>query len=116
LHWGYNFYNNRHSYDTVNPFAVSDGDGFAPSGDTYIVYPGDNGEAWESLRFVALKEAMEDIRALELCESLYGREFTERLVLEDTDGTLTFSHYPLEAEYLLNLRKKVADAIENMAK
>ena len=112
LHWGYNFYNNRHSYDAVNPFAVSDGEGFAPSGDTYLVYPGDNGEAWESLRFVAMKEAMDDIRALELCESIHGREFTERLVLEDTDGTLTFSHYPRQADYLINLREKLIFAIE----
>ena len=112
LHWGYNFYNNRHSYDAINPFAVSDGEGFAPSGDAYLVYPGDGGEAWESLRYYALKEAMEDIRALELCESLCGREFTERLILEGTDGSLTFSHYPRESEYLLNLRRKVALAVE----
>ncbi|MBR2353155.1 MAG: DUF4091 domain-containing protein [Clostridia bacterium] len=112
LHWGYNFYNNRYSYDAVNPFAVSDGEGFAPSGDTYLVYPGDDGTAWESLRFCALKESMDDIRALELCESLYGREFTERLVLEGTDGTLTFSHYPRTADYLIDLRRKVALAID----
>ncbi len=112
LHWGYNFYNNRHSYDAINPFAVSDGEGFAPSGDTYLVYPGEGGEAWESLRFCAMKEAMDDIRALELCESIYGREFTERLLLEDTDGILTFAHYPKNAEYLINLRRKLALAIE----
>lgn len=112
LHWGYNFYNNWHSYDTVNPFANSDGERFVPSGDTYLVYPGDGGEAWESLRFCAMKEAMDDIRALELCEELYGREFTEQLILDGTDGTLTFSHYPRGSEYLLRLRRRVALAIE----
>ncbi len=112
LHWGYNFYNNRTSYDAIDPFLCSDGEFFAPSGDTYLVYPGDGEQAWESNRLNAMREAMDDLRALSLCESLYGREFTEKLVMEGTDGTLTFSHYPREAEYLLNLRRKVALAIE----
>ena len=112
LHWGYNFYNNRTSYDVVDPFHCSDGEFFAPSGDMYLVYPGDGEEAWESNRLNAMREAMDDIRALELCESMYGREFTERLVLEGTDGTLTFDHYPHDAEYLLNLRRKIALAVE----
>ncbi len=111
LHWGYNFYNNSRSYDTVDPFHCSDGEFFVPSGDTYLVYPGDGETAWESIRLNAMREAMDDLRALELCESIHGREFTERLVMEGTDGQLTFSHYPKDADYLLNLRKKIALAV-----
>ena len=112
LHWGYNFYNNWCSYEAIDPFGSSDGEFFGVSGDMYLVYPGTDGEAWESMRLNALREAMDDMRALTLCESLYGREFTEQLILENTDGTLTFKHYPKTADYLLSLREKVANAIK----
>ena len=113
LHWGYNFYNNWNSYDTVDPCLDSTGNYFVPSGDTYIVYPGKDGKALESIRINALREAMEDIRALQLCEELYGREYTIKLI-DDTAGMdLTFRNYPKTPDFLINLRNKVALAIEN---
>ncbi len=112
LHWGYNFYNNRLSYDAIDPFLCTDGDGLAPSGDTFLVYPGADHTPWESLRLNAMREAMDDIRALQLCESVRGREFTEALILDGTDG-LTFDRYPTDPEYLLRLRAKIKKAVED---
>ena len=62
-----------------------------------------------------MREAVDDIRALELCESLCGREYTEKLILEGVDE-LTFSVYPRNNDYLITLREKVALAIENKIK
>ena len=107
LHWGYNFYHNQYSYDFVDPFGNTDGECFAPSGDTFLVYPGTDEDAWESIRLNALREAVDDMRALELCESVCGREFTESLI-----GELDFFKYPTEPEYLLSLRDKIALAVE----
>ena len=115
LHWGYNFYHNQCSYDYVDPLGCTDAEGFAPAGDGFLVYPGNNGEAWGSLRLNAMREAVDDIRALELCESLCGREYTEKLILEGVDE-LTFSVYPRNNDYLITLREKVALAIENKIK
>jgi len=113
LHWGYNFYNNWNSYDTVDPCLDSTGNYFVPSGDTYLVYPGKDGKALESIRLNALREAMDDIRALQLCEELYGREYTVKLI-DDTAGMdLTFYDYPKTPDFLLKLRDKIALAIEN---
>ena len=112
LHWGYNFYNSQFSYRTVNPFICSDGECFAPSGDAYSVYPGENGEAWPSLRQVVFAEALQDVRALKLCEKLCGREFTMNLVEEGLEP-ITFKKYPKEAEYILNLRNKINMAIKS---
>jgi hypothetical protein len=111
LHWGYNFYHNQYSYDYVDPFGSTDAEYFAPSGDGFLVYPGTDGTAWGSLRLNAIREAMDDIRALELCESLCGREFTENLIGENLGYDLTFSEYPRNNEYLIELREKVAHAI-----
>ena len=110
LHWGYNFYNTRHSYSVLDPYSNPDGSYFNPSGDCFLVYPGLDGEAWPSLRLNALREAMDDIRALRLYESRFGRAAAEALILEGTDGTFTFTHYPTDPLYLTNLREKIAAA------
>jgi hypothetical protein len=53
---------------------------------------------------------MDDIRALRLYEEKFGREATEALLLEGTDGELTFTHYPDDPAYLINLREKIVKA------
>lgn len=112
LHWGYNFYNNWNSYDTVDPCLDSTGNYFVPSGDTYIVYPGKDGKALESIRLNAMREAMDDIKALQRCEELYGREYVINLIDETAGTELTFFDYPKTPDFLINLRNKVALAIE----
>ena len=112
MHWGFNFYNDENSYDRLDPFLYTDGDYFAPSGDMFLVYPGDDGTAWESIRLNAIREAMEDMRLLDLCASRIGREATERIVLESAGGKLTFTEYPRETNYLYRLREQLIAAIE----
>jgi len=111
LHWGYNFYNNRHSYDVIDPYGVTDGGFWVPAGDSCLVYPGADGNAWESIRLNALREAVDDMRALRAYEDKFGRAATENLILEGTDGTLDFKHYPTSPEYIINLRERIAKAL-----
>jgi len=110
LHWGYNFYNSCHSYNVLDPIGYVDGSYFTPAGDCFLVYPGTDNTAWESLRLNALREAVDDIRALRLYEEKFGKEAAHKLVLEGTDGELTFTHYPTDPNYILNLREKIAKA------
>lgn len=111
LNWGYNFYNDQYSYDRVNPFLDTTGDFFSPSGDTFLVYPGEKGEAWESLRLNAMREAMEDIRALELYEEYFGRDAADALLREVAGMDITVWQYPRCADFLLTLRRRIAEAI-----
>lgn len=111
LQWGYNFYNIRRSHGTINPFTCSDAGAFFPSGDPYSVYPGKGGQPWPSLRQLVFHEALQDLRALKLCESLYGREYTMQL-LESGVEPITFESYPKDADYLLNLRRRINAAIQ----
>lgn len=110
LHWGYNFYNNQYSYAPINPFLCSDAEGAFPSGDAYSVYPGRDGQPWPSLRQAVFYDALQDLRTLELCESLYGREYTMAL-LEEGIAPITFKEYPRNAQWLLDLRKRLHEAI-----
>ena len=110
LHWGYNFYNSQFSYEPINPFICSDAGAFFPSGDAYSVYPGKDGTPWPSLRQVVFGEALQDLRALKLCQQLYGREYTMEL-LEQGIAPITFDSYPKDADYILNLRQRINQAI-----
>lgn len=74
LHWGYNFYNNSGSSDPINPFLDTSSGDFFPSGDAFSVYPGDNGEPYESTRLVTFFEGIQDISVMRLCEQLYSKE------------------------------------------
>jgi hypothetical protein len=116
LHWGYNFYHNQFSYDYVDVLGSTDGEYFAPAGDTCLVYPGSDDTVWETMRLNAMREAMDDVRALQLAESVLGREATVALVQDGLSEPLTFFRYPREGEYLLNLRDRILLAVEEKLK
>lgn len=106
LHWGYNFWFSQYSVRPINPFVTTDADHAFPSGDAFLVYPGADGPI-ESIRMEVLFEALQDLRALELLESLVGRDEVIRLIEELAGEELTFSSYPRNAEWLLAFREEV---------
>lgn len=115
LHWGYNFYYNENSFRPLDPWVCTDGEGFGPSGDAFLVYPGRDGSCVPSLRLKVLHQAFQDQRALELCEALCGREFTLSL-MEDGREPLNFIRSPRDPDYLPLLREKVNAAIRDHLK
>ncbi len=107
LHWGYNFYHNHLSYDVINPYADTCGEFFAPSGDAYLVYPAPDGTAYESIRLKQMRDAMQDVRLLQLAESCIGRDAVQALITETAGMTVTFGDYPHTDAFLTELREKV---------
>ena len=114
MHWGYNFYNSCRSYTALDPYGYPDGGYFTPSGDCFLVYPGTDGEAWESLRLNALREAMDDIRALKWYESKFGKDAAKRLIIEEAGSDITFTEYPTDPDYITNIRARIAKAAESI--
>lgn len=101
LQWGYNFYNSQLSRRRINPFMVTDADMAFPSGDSYSVYPGEDGPLL-SLRAEVFADGLRDMRALKFLESLTDRQTVLNLI-----GDVTLTEYPLDAQYLVNLRESV---------
>jgi hypothetical protein len=112
LHWGFNFYNSGHSLEHLDPFAITDGQGAFPSGDLFVVYPGEDYQPIESLRLVVLREALQDLRALQLLETVTSREEVEALIERMAGMRITFKHYPRQANFLLGLRSEVNSMIK----
>ncbi|MBQ8356359.1 MAG: DUF4091 domain-containing protein [Clostridia bacterium] len=105
LHWAYNFYYNRRSIAPVDPYVVTDGDYFAPAGDTFTVYPAPDGTPLTSLRSALFEQALFDMRAMALAEEKVGRE-TVIAAIERADIT-DFKHYSTDAKKILDLREEI---------
>ena len=116
LHWGYNFYYNRYSIADINPFVVTDGEYFTPAGDCFSVYPAQDGTAWASIRLKVFHDALQDMQAMQLLESLTSKEYVVSLIDEGIEP-ITFKSYPHSTQWMLSLREKVNRAIkEHVAK
>ena len=102
LHWGFNFYNSQRSVRHIDPFRVTDAGEAFPSGDAFLVYPGPDGTAWGSIRGEVLKEALQDLRLLRLCESRIGRSRTKEL-LRTVGGEMCFTKYPRDKAFFSKL-------------
>lgn len=113
LHWGYNFYFTQYSRKPANPYRMTHSDYAFPSGDAYLVYPGEDGEPLTSIRAEVQNEALADIRILNTLEKWKGRGEAEKIIYGEETEPFTFKKYPHSAEYLLSLREKLFDAIEN---
>ena len=115
LQWGYNFYNSQYSLYRINPFTVSDGDGFSPSGDTYSVYPGPGGVPYPSIRAAVFSDGLQDFSALALLESYVGRDAVERVLDEVSGGVeISLTSYPKGADFIPALRDKVNSLLKEL--
>ena len=112
LHWGYNYYNNRASGDAINPYIDLGGEDWVPAGDTFMVYPDSDGTPLESIRLMALEEALQDLRALELCESLYSRETVIAAVESVLGEPISFRRCARSEEEMLQIRSVINEMIE----
>ncbi len=102
LQWGYNFYNSQFSDAPINPYHTTDADGWVPAGDPFQVYPGPAGKPELSIRWMIFREALQDLRALELLAQRIGWERANALL-----GEMTFTQYPRDAQAFLQLRHQI---------
>lgn len=107
LHWGYNFYNNRNSGNAINPYSDLEGERWVAAGDTFSVYPAPDGTPYESIRILVFYEALQDIRAMELCESLYSHEAVVKAIEEELGEELTFERCAYSDDEMLRVRERV---------
>ncbi|WP_337950979.1 DUF4091 domain-containing protein [Paenibacillus sp. HWE-109] len=115
LHWGFNFWFAQYSRFAIDPYRNTDANYGFPAGDPFVVYPGEDGTPLDSLRLEVFREALQDLRALELLESQIGRERTVALMEEGADEPITFAVYPKEAEWVLACRERINAAIQQYA-
>ena len=110
LHWGYNYYYGELSMGIFDPKTDTCG-GFSTASTSYIVYPAGDGTAWQSVRQKNFAEALLDVQALELLESLAGRQVCEDLI-HKYFGKPDFFAFPETPDLFLAFRGEVNEAIK----
>lgn len=113
LHWGYNFYNSAYSESAIDPFAVTDGGGHFPGGDSFLVYPGPNGP-YSSIRNEVQMLAFADLALLQQLERLSSRATVLKLINHYAGIDLSFEHFPQNFAWLDNLLEATVDAISQI--
>lgn len=111
LHWGYNYYNNRSSGNAINPFVELSGEDWVPAGDTFAVYPDSDGMPLESIRLMTLEEAMQDVRAMQLCQTYYSHEEVVAAMEAVLGEPITFLRCAHSEKELLQVRQVINDMI-----
>ena len=112
LQWGFNFYNNQFSVDEAEPYTDLSGEHWVPAGDTFSVYPAPHGKVYESLRIVVFHEALQDISAMKLCESLYSKEEVVAEIEKIMGETLAFDVCAKSEATMLAVRARINEMIK----
>ncbi len=112
LQWGFNFYNNNFSVNEIEPYTDTSGEHWVPAGDPFSVYPGPKGEPLESLRIVVFHDALQDMRAMRLCESLYSKDEVVAAIESVLGKVLTFDVCAKSEATMLEIREKINEMIK----
>lgn len=114
LHWGFNFYYYAMSRGLYNPALDPCGYKRMP-GAAYIVYPGVS-EALASLREIYMREAVCDLAAMKLLESMTSYEYVIGLAERHFGGKITCLTVPSSAEQMTSFRELINREISNRLK
>ena len=107
LHWGYNFYYSQYSIKEINPYIELSGEKWVPAGDPFSVYPAKDGTPHPSLRALVFYEALEDMRAMQLCESLYSHAEVVGAMEDALGFEIAFDKCATKSEQILKMREAV---------
>ena len=116
LHWGFNFYNNRCSDAPLNPYLELSGENWVPAGDPFIVYPAPDGTAYASIREEVMYHALEDIRAMKLCERYYSHREVVAAIEEELGYTLDFRGSVRSSAVMARVRERINEMIKTAIK
>ena len=112
LQWGFNFYNSQYSISEVNPFLELSGEKWVPAGDPFSVYPTRDGNATPSLRALVFYNALEDMRAMQLCESLYSHDEVVKAIEDALGYTVVFDKCASSSDEILKMREAINGMIK----
>ena len=115
LQWGYNFYNNQFSVNEIEPYTDLSGEHWVPAGDPFSVYPAQRGNALDSIRIVVFHDALQDMRAMQLCETLYSKDEVVAEIEKVFGKSLAFDTCATDEKTMLAIRERINEMIKAKA-
>ena len=107
LHWGINYYGGGDCGGFTLPYVDQSAQNWVSAGDSFTLYPAMNGTAYESIRAVIMQEALQDIRAMQLCESLYSHAEVVAAIEQVFGKELHFDTCAQDIDTMEAIREKI---------
>lgn len=107
LHWGINYYGGGDCGGFTLPYVDQSAQNWVSAGDSFTLYPAMNGTAYESIRAVIMQQALQDIRAMQLCESLYSHNEVVTAIEEIFGKELHFDTCAKDIATMEAIREKI---------
>ena len=112
LHWGINYYGGGDCGGWTLPYVDQSAQNWVSAGDSFTLYPSVSGTPYESIRAVLMQEVLQDIRAMQLCESLYSREEVVSAIEAVFGKELHFDTCETTVSGMEAIREKINDMIK----
>jgi len=111
LHWGINYYGGGDCGGYTLPYVDQSAQNWVSAGDSFTLYPAMNGAPYESIRAVIMQEALQDIRAMQLCESLYSHKEVVDAIEKAFGKELHFDTCAQDIDTMEKIRETVNEMI-----
>lgn len=111
LHWALCYYGAGDTDGYVEPYLDQNGGNWVPAGDTFLLYPAYSKAPYESLRFMILRDAFQDIRAMQEAEKYYSHGEIVSAIEEEFGGVLEFETCAKSSETMLKIRERINEMI-----
>jgi len=116
LHWAICYLGGGDTEGIVDPYLDQNGNNWVPAGDTGYIYPRANGEFYESIRGIYLRDAFQDIRAMQLLEKYTSHEAVVALIEEELGLELKFNTCAKSVKTMNNIRERINEELRKFAK
>ncbi len=111
LQWGYNFWYSTLSRRHLDPLDIRQLSRVYGVGTAFMVLPGEDGKPLDCANYEVFSEGLQDLRALQLLERRIGREAVLAVINEGRSEPLTIHNWPDDPEFLLSLRRRIAEKL-----
>ena len=111
LHWGINYYGGGDCGGMTLPYVDQSAQNWVSAGDSFTLYPAMVGAPYESIRAVIMQEVLQDIRAMQLCESLYSKEAVISAIEEIFGKEIHFDTCVQEVSVMERIRERINEMI-----
>lgn len=115
LEWGYNFWFSWESEDqNLDPWSFRDILRIFGTSGAFVVLPGKNGEPVSTVHYEVFADALQDLRLLQLLESVIGRGKVEQLLNEGLKKPITIHDWPHDTVWFDWLRHKISGILSGV--
>ncbi len=116
LHYALCYIGEGDADGVINPYIEQSGNKCFPAGDTFCIYPTTDGTFLDSMRICIIRDAFQDIRAMQLLESYIGHDAVVEAIEEELGSEIAFNVCAKSVKTMTNIRETINRMIKAFMK